>query len=160
MTSFKKRVRFVLCAAVSLASVVATAGLFGQQDSAKVRADLGKARIERSTKAVIKESAPTPTREGKARKPRHDISKSGIEAAVKKVLEKASAPPKARPRSEGEISKTSKRNRRGSRAENPAHAPGRVKWHENYESALAASKRSGKPVLLFQLLGQLDLTFT
>lgn len=34
--------------------------------------------------------------------------------------------------------------------------PGLVKWHGNLNDALAASKVSGKPVLLFQLLGNLD----
>ncbi len=34
--------------------------------------------------------------------------------------------------------------------------PGLVKWRGNLNDALAASKVSGKPVLLFQLLGNLD----
>ena len=39
-------------------------------------------------------------------------------------------------------------------------APGRVRWHADFEAACAAAKKSGKPVLLFQLLGQLDERFT
>jgi hypothetical protein len=31
-----------------------------------------------------------------------------------------------------------------------------VNWHASYDQALAAAKQSGKPVLLFQLLGDLD----
>ncbi len=37
--------------------------------------------------------------------------------------------------------------------------PGLVPWHADLEAALAAAKSSGKPVLLFQLLGRLDQEF-
>jgi hypothetical protein len=43
--------------------------------------------------------------------------------------------------------------------DNPRVAPGKVNWHPSFEAACAASKKSGKPVLLFQLLGQLDKQF-
>jgi hypothetical protein len=35
-------------------------------------------------------------------------------------------------------------------------APAGVRWHASYDAALAAARVSGKPVMLFQLLGQLD----
>jgi hypothetical protein len=34
--------------------------------------------------------------------------------------------------------------------------PGLVRWHADFEAACAAARSSGKPVLLFQLLGRLD----
>ncbi|MDA1263986.1 MAG: hypothetical protein O2816_02770 [Planctomycetota bacterium] len=34
-----------------------------------------------------------------------------------------------------------------------------IRWHGDYAAALAASAQSGKPVLLFQLLGRLDEEF-
>lgn len=37
--------------------------------------------------------------------------------------------------------------------------PGLVTWHESFAAALAASRTSKKPVLLFQLLGRLDDAF-
>ena len=37
--------------------------------------------------------------------------------------------------------------------------PGLVAWHADRAAALTAAKTSGKPVLLFQLLGRLDETF-
>jgi hypothetical protein len=37
--------------------------------------------------------------------------------------------------------------------------PGLVTWHETHAAALAAAKKSGKPVLHFQLLGRLDEEF-
>lgn len=45
------------------------------------------------------------------------------------------------------------------RAENPSVAPGLVSWHANRQAASAASARSGRPVLVFQLLGRLDEEF-
>jgi hypothetical protein len=38
-------------------------------------------------------------------------------------------------------------------------APGLVRWHAGFEAACAAARVSGKPVLLFQLLGRLDEEF-
>ena len=37
-----------------------------------------------------------------------------------------------------------------------AYRAGHVAWHPSYDDALAAAEQSGKPVLLFQLLGRLD----
>lgn len=37
--------------------------------------------------------------------------------------------------------------------------PGKVRWHDDFEAACLASRESGKPVLLFQLMGQLDEVF-
>ncbi len=44
--------------------------------------------------------------------------------------------------------------------DNPAVQPGLVNWHPDFETACSASKKSGKPVLLFHLLGKLDQRFT
>jgi hypothetical protein len=44
--------------------------------------------------------------------------------------------------------------------ENPKVEPGKVRWHASFDDACKAAQRSGKPVLLFQLLGQLDQRFT
>jgi hypothetical protein len=43
--------------------------------------------------------------------------------------------------------------------ENPAVAPGAIRWHDGLAAARTASKASGRPVLLFQLLGRLDQEF-
>ncbi len=42
---------------------------------------------------------------------------------------------------------------------NPTVAAGAVKWHDGLAAARAAAMKSGRPVLLFQLLGQLDQEF-
>jgi hypothetical protein len=38
-------------------------------------------------------------------------------------------------------------------------APGKVKWHATFEDACAASRTSGKPVMLFVMMGNLDDKF-
>ena len=43
--------------------------------------------------------------------------------------------------------------------ENPAVEPGLVKWHKSFDDAKAAASKSGKPVLLFHMMGQLDKQF-
>ncbi len=35
-------------------------------------------------------------------------------------------------------------------------APGKVNWHASFDKAVEAAAKSGKPVLLFQMLGKLD----
>lgn len=42
---------------------------------------------------------------------------------------------------------------------NPKVEPGKVKWHKNLEEARAASLKSKKPVLIFQMMGKLDDQF-
>jgi hypothetical protein len=44
-------------------------------------------------------------------------------------------------------------------AKNPTVEPGKVKWHKTLADAQAASEKSGKPVLLFHMMGQLDKQF-
>ncbi len=42
---------------------------------------------------------------------------------------------------------------------NPKVRPGLVKWHPSWNAACQASQKSGKPVLLFQMMGKLDDQF-
>jgi hypothetical protein len=42
---------------------------------------------------------------------------------------------------------------------NPKVEPGAVKWHATFDEACQASAKSGKPVLLFQMMGKLDEKF-
>jgi hypothetical protein len=43
--------------------------------------------------------------------------------------------------------------------DNPTVTPGLVKWHKSFEAAKTASLKSGKPVFLFHMMGQLDKQF-
>ena len=42
---------------------------------------------------------------------------------------------------------------------NPVVRAGRIRWHGDFDAACAAAQRSGKPVLLFQMMGRLDQKF-
>lgn len=42
---------------------------------------------------------------------------------------------------------------------NPKVPPGLVRWHKDFADACAAASKSGKPVLLFQMMGRLDDRF-
>jgi hypothetical protein len=42
---------------------------------------------------------------------------------------------------------------------NPSAAPGLVRWHPTFDAACEAARESGKPVLLFHLMGRLDQQF-
>jgi hypothetical protein len=45
------------------------------------------------------------------------------------------------------------------KTDNPKVKPGLVNWHKSFEEACTASQKSGKPVLLFQMMGKLDDQF-
>jgi hypothetical protein len=72
-----------------------------------------------------------------------DVSKSKIEKPAKNIV----------------AAKTSAADAKGGAFENPKVQPGKVKWHADFEAATKASKQSGKPVLLFQMMGKLDDEF-
>jgi hypothetical protein len=42
---------------------------------------------------------------------------------------------------------------------NPKVQPGRVQWHPTFAKACEAARKSGKPVLLFHMMGKLDEQF-
>jgi hypothetical protein len=45
------------------------------------------------------------------------------------------------------------------RDENPRVRPGLVNWHPTFADARAAAEKSGRPVLVFHMMGQLDRQF-
>jgi hypothetical protein len=42
----------------------------------------------------------------------------------------------------------------------PKVEAGKVNWHASLDAAKTAAQKTGKPILLFQLLGRLDNRFT
>ncbi len=76
-----------------------------------------------------------------------DTKKRLAETTTETVLEKTGAAPLPAPTTDAET------------ATNPTVDPGAVRWHDDLTAARAASRESGKPVLLFQLLGRLDQEF-
>jgi hypothetical protein len=79
--------------------------------------------------------ASAPFHVGLAQEPRRDSGKALVERRIERALDTGGA---REPLASGTV------------------APGLVRWHADFASACAAAERSGKPVLLFQLLGRLD----
>ncbi len=73
-----------------------------------------------------------------------DFSKSSIELPTKGLLAGQTIPSPSAP---------------GSAFINPKVEPGKVHWHKTFADACRAAKKSGKPVLLFQMMGKLDERF-
>ncbi len=73
-----------------------------------------------------------------------DFSKYVIEVPTEKVLAARTVPAATPP---------------GDTFVNPKVQPGKVRWHKDLDTACAAAKKSGKPVLLFQMMGRLDDRF-
>ena len=99
---------------------------------------------------------------GRPEKPRLDVAKGVIERPVKHLVGAGKAPPAAgRPAAGKSTSHTPPQAKRvEQRFVNPKVAAGKVRWHRDLQAACAAAKRSGKPVLLFQMMGRLDQRFT
>lgn len=72
-----------------------------------------------------------------------DVSKMTIEVPIKRLVETG----KQKPVPQADA------------LANPKVEPGKVRWHADFDAARAAAAKSGKPVLLFQLMGKLDERF-
>jgi hypothetical protein len=72
-----------------------------------------------------------------------DVRKFVIEAPTEKLLAARTAPAAAAPPA----------------FVNPKVEPGKVRWHKDFAAATRAAQTSGKPVLLFQMMGKLDDRF-
>jgi len=81
--------------------------------------------------------------------PARDFGKSSIERPLEKSLVPMGAI----------IEKIGGAGRAKSDFVNPKVEPGKVVWHQNFKEACASAKVSGKPVLLFQMMGKLDDRF-
>jgi hypothetical protein len=114
-----------------------------------------KAAIERPAKLLVAESSavqpedpplnPAIDRDPAVAEPAPaDVGKAEIELPAKEVLAGTRRSPPTPP---------------AGPTANPKVAPGKVAWHPDFASACAASRKSGKPVLHFQLLGNLDDRF-
>ncbi|MBI1899679.1 MAG: hypothetical protein HYS13_01025 [Planctomycetia bacterium] len=85
---------------------------------------------------------------------RADRGKSLIEFPVKNAVAGRTAPPGAEPAPPANSPPATATHR-----DNPKVEPGKVKWHADFAAAREAAKESGKPVLLFHMLGNLDDKF-
>jgi hypothetical protein len=102
--------------------------------------------VERPTTHVVAGSAPVTATAGMA-----DYSKTlRIEPAVKSLV--ASTAPHT-------LNTPSTSPPTAANQANPTVEPGKVRWHKTLADAQAAAQKSGKPVLLFHMMGQLDKQF-
>lgn len=100
-----------------------------------------------------------------------DLRKSAIEVPLKKIIhgtplsslstsaQELYNPVPVAAKSAHEIGTTRRgesANRSAEKFANPKVVPGKVAWHAGFDAAREAAKKSGKPVLLFQMMGQLD----
>jgi hypothetical protein len=83
-----------------------------------------------------------------AERPIADVTKMSVERPVAAVLKRASLA----------VDKPAVATERPAFS-NSAVKPGLVGWHSSFAEACKASRRTHKPVLLFQLLGKLDHQF-
>jgi hypothetical protein len=118
--------------------------------------------------AVRSDEAPRPPAQPNAAPGKLDVGKRVIELPVKGVIAGKTAAPAAAPMplrdiTKGEIERPAKAvvqvNSGAAASVNPKVQPGRVQWHPTFEAACAASQKSHKPVLLFQMMGKLDDQF-
>jgi hypothetical protein len=118
-------------------------------------ADVTKRRVvERPTEELVAELtqrdelAAAPVEEAKPAAAADRTKRLVIEPAAEAIV-RGSQPPEAAP-SEPLVASD----------DNPRVEPGKVHWHKDVNAAMAAAKSSGKPVLVFHLLGNLDQRFT
>ncbi len=111
--------------------------------------DVRKSVIETPVKRVVAATAGNVTPNGGVSVPaasalRPDVGKGRIELPAKEVLALKTAVAKVPLQS---------------LSANPKVEPGKVRWHKSFADAVAAAKGSGKPVLLFHMMGNLDDQF-
>ncbi len=100
-----------------------------------------------------------------------DMSKSGIELPVKGIIGdlRMSLSADVKQKTGGALKAPLPKNpaKTVDNSEKPALKqapslkvePGKVRWHKAIQTAMEASSQSGKPVLLFQMMGRLDDRF-
>lgn len=138
MVNWKNFWRHVGLTGVSFVAL-AVGPLAAQEKAPAQRADPSKVfRVERSATDVVRRSS-APEAPPPPRVPRTDAGKA----------EAIEPPTLAAVRGSATADKFV----------NPKVAPGKVSWHKDLAAACAASVKSGKPVLLFQMMGKLDDEF-
>lgn len=112
-----------------------------------VPADMSKGRVEMPVKSLLFDKFKQPAEASKAR------SVVVPESVAVPVPPPAELRLRVPAKTVGSSQKPSLKNR------NEKVEPGKVRWHKMVQTAMDASKQSGKPVLLFQMMGHLDDRF-
>lgn len=123
--------------------------------------DVRKTKIERPLEAVVTDTPTVGTEasvENAIRRDRDTTKRLVIEKPVTEIVADETTSDESRQPNElfsEEIASDEK-----PLDDNPKVEPGMVQWHESFDKAKEAATASGKPVLLFHLMGQLDQRFT
>jgi len=143
-----------MIAGVSVLSAASAQDLSNPKLRTARRMDLSKAAIEIPLKRMIKSedvSAPP-------RKP--DFSKLRIEAPLKSMLKSSAAPDLFKSlESRGELQKLDNGVQNSAPPAVAKVKPGLVSWHNDLTAAMKSASQSGKPVLVFHMMGSLDDRF-
>ena len=135
------------------------------------RLDFAKtAVIEAPVKSILASATPiTEKRPSNSNTASQDVTKMDIESPAKRIVVANSDQPRDFRKDTIEVplkellatvDELNKRETvRPAKAKNPKVAAGKVDWHPDFAAALLASRKSGKPVMLFQLMGNLDDRF-
>lgn len=144
---------YILAASTAFLSAGPSAQAQQMEPSRRVP-DFSKSRIEVPLKGLIKDQImpmvlpPAPAGSVPiAKRSIPDVSKMGIERPLKTLMREV-----PKPASLKEIEDKAS-------ADSNKVQPGLVTWHKDFASAKDASAKSGKPVLMFHMMGQLDDRF-
>lgn len=153
----------LLIPAILCGAIVAVG--FAADENEKVPVDLRKVLIEGPVESLVASTRPPaapsdePTKSAPARSDAGtpgDVGKRWIESTTVRAISErtghAGGVDQQRIRF-GEAATTADTN-------NPTVKPGKVTWHADLATACRRAKESGKPVLLFQMMGRLDQRFT
>ncbi|HUE72209.1 MAG TPA: hypothetical protein VMP01_15100 [Pirellulaceae bacterium] len=138
-----------------LAALVTSAAV--AQEPAEPRADVAKGRVvERPTEILVAElSVPVDLAAEtapEAKPAAADRTKRAVIEPAAEAIVRGTQPPDAAAAEESTAATVAD--------DNPRVEPGKVQWHDGVDAAITAAKSSGKPILVFHLLGELDQRFT
>lgn len=128
-------------------------------DVSKIAIESGTERLVEATRlppvAALVVASSEPASDETEAEPLTDLSKARIESGAESLVKRTLA---TQPQDQQQASESPRAV--GDGPDVISVKPGLVSWHKDYATAQAASQVSGKPILLFQLLGKLDEHFT
>jgi hypothetical protein len=153
--------KFLVANLTLLASIIWAPEVTAQKMSNRIikparRMDLSKAAIEQPLKHMIKSGST----QIEPRRP--DVSKLRIEAPLKSIMKTGASPDlnksfETKMATNGQVGKPQEPAPLS--VANHRVTPGLVSWHKNMATAMKSASKSGKPLLVFHMMGSLDDRF-
>lgn len=143
--------RFAHSSLVAAIAVLAFSPAVAQKKANRPARDHGKQAIEVALKKLV--ATEKMLEKLKPKQKVHDRGKGSIENGLKAALSNARR---------DALKKLLKQNNaaKSNSFKNPKVRPGKVVWHNGFKRATSKADASGKPVLLFQMIGRLDERFS